>query len=133
MANEPTKPAAPLSRRVKHTGSDAPGGVGVPVKAAAEQSTTQAVDIIPSTKGERIMEQVGSHPILNGVKAAGEALVVPGASLILDGNVKSSAVHMLGAVVARALVGPVGWIYFAADSYSVSVSGKNLHEHFISK
>ena len=72
-------------------------------------------------------------PILNGVKAAGEAIVVPGASLLLDGNIKGSATHIVGAYVARALLGPIGWAYIAADSFSVSVSGKNLHEHLLSK
>jgi hypothetical protein len=72
-------------------------------------------------------------PILNGVKAAGEVFVVPGSSLILDGNVKGSVAHVGGAYLARAIFGPIGWAYFAADSFSVSVTGKNLHEHFISK
>ena len=72
-------------------------------------------------------------PILNGIKAAGEVMVVPGASLLLDGNIKGSATHIVGAYVARALLGPIGWAYLAADSFSVSVSGKNLHEHLLSK
>ncbi len=72
-------------------------------------------------------------PVLNGFKAAGEAMVIPGASLLLDGNIKSGVTHVAGAYVARALIGPIGWAYMAADSFSVSVSGKNLHEHFLSK
>jgi hypothetical protein len=74
---------------------------------------------------------VSGSPVLNGVKIAGEALVVPGASLLLDGNVKAGATHIVGAVVARALLGPLGWAYVAADSFSVSVSGKHLHQQFI--
>ncbi len=77
------------------------------------------------------MVEKSETPILNGVKAAGEVFVFPGSSLILDGNVKSGATHMVGACLARVLLGPVGWAYVAADSWSVSVSGKNLHEHFI--
>lgn len=72
-----------------------------------------------------------NSPILNGVKVAGEALVVPGASLLLDGNVKDGATHIVAAFVARALLGPVGWAYIAADSFSKSVSGKHLHQQFI--
>jgi len=74
---------------------------------------------------------VNGSPILNGVKAAGEAFAFPGASLVIDGNIKSAAVHVAGAVVARALIGPIGWFYFAADSFSKSVSGKNLHQYFV--
>jgi len=71
--------------------------------------------------------------LVNGVKAAGEVLLVPGASLILDGNVKGATTHVVGAFVARALLGPIGWAFMAADSFSVSVSGKNIHEHFLTK
>ncbi len=74
---------------------------------------------------------VSGTPILNGVKAAGEALAFPGASLVIDGNVKSAAIHLAGACAARALIGPIGWFYFAADSFSKSVSGKNLHQYFV--
>jgi len=72
-------------------------------------------------------------PILNGVKLAGEVLVVPGTSLLLDGNIKSGAFHVAGAYAARALLGPIAWAYVAADSFSVSVSGKHLHQQFASK
>jgi len=74
---------------------------------------------------------VNGTPILNGVKAASEALAFPGASLVIDGNVKGAALHVVGACAARALLGPVGWFYFAANSFSKSVSGKNLHQYFI--
>lgn len=77
---------------------------------------------------------VSSAPVLNnGVKVAGEALVVPGASLLLDGNVKGAATHIVAAFIARALLGPVGWAYVAANSFSVSVSGKHLHQQFIGR
>jgi hypothetical protein len=94
-------------------------------------ATTQVVEVVRSIEGEKEMQSV--TPILNGVKVAGEAMVIPGASLLLDGNIKGAATHIAGAYVARALLGPIGWAFFAADSFSVSVSGKNLHEHFLSK
>jgi hypothetical protein len=90
-----------------------------------------------SPKGETVMVDVqdtnlvNGSPILNGVKAAGEALAFPGASLVIDGNIKSAAIHLAGATVARVLIGPIGWFYFAADSFSKSVSGKSLHSYFI--
>jgi len=74
---------------------------------------------------------VSGSPVLNGVKIAGEALVVPGTSLLLDGNVKSGTTHIVGAFIARALLGPFGWAYVAADSFSLSVTGKHLHQQFI--
>jgi len=77
------------------------------------------------------MVQTAGTPVLNGVKAAGEVFLVPGSSLILDGDVKDAAIHVAGAYVARALLGPIGWAYFAADSYSKSVSGKSLYQYFI--
>jgi hypothetical protein len=95
----------------------------------------RTADVIDSIEGEEEMhtETHNGTPVLNAVKAAGEAFVIPGASLLLDGNVKSGATHLAGAYVARALLGPIGWAYFAADSFSVSVSGKNLFGHFSSK
>ncbi len=77
------------------------------------------------------MPQRTDAPVLtNTLKVAGEALVVPGASLVVDGDLKGGALHIVGAYVARALVGPIGWALMAADSYSVSVSGKHFHQHF---
>jgi hypothetical protein len=98
-------------------------------------AATRVVEVVRSTEGEKEMQSVthSGTPILNGVKVAGEAMVIPGASLLLDGNVKGGATHIAGAYVARALLGPIGWAYLAADSFSVSVSGKNLHEHSLSK
>ena len=69
---------------------------------------------------------------VNGVKAVGEVFV-PGASLVLDGNVKGAATHVVAGLVAKALIGPIGWGLVAADSFSVSVSGKSLYDHFTSK
>jgi hypothetical protein len=104
-------------------------------KEQTPQSTTQVEGVILSPKGEMVMAQVqdanlvNGTPILNGVKAAGEAFAFPGASLVIDGNVKAAAIHVVGAYAARALLGPVGWFYFAADSFSKSVSGKSLYEN----
>ncbi len=66
----------------------------------------------------------------NGVKAIAEAAVLPGSSLILDGDVKGGALHAVGGLLARALLGPLGWAYVATNSFSKSVSDKHLHQHF---
>ena len=63
------------------------------------------------------------------VKLVGEALL-PGVSLALDGDIKSGVIHFVGGAVGKALIGPVGWIYAAADSYSKSTTGKHFHQHF---
>jgi hypothetical protein len=128
-----------LPRKAK----SAPGSKAPVVEATAVKqdvnpaSTVQAVVVSRSTEGDRLMTQevevaqTAGSPILNGVKAVGEIAVVPGASLILDGNIKDAAIHVAGAYAARALLGPLGWAYFAADSYSKSVSGKSLYQYFV--
>jgi hypothetical protein len=93
------------------------------------------METVQTQQGETNMktatQAASSSPVLNGVKVAGETLVVPGASLLLDGNVKDGTTHIVAAFVARALLGPLGWAYVAADSFSKSVSGKHLHQQFI--
>src|ERR1700743_2205889 len=61
-----------------------------------------------------------------GVKLAGEAVVVPGASLFLDGRVLLGSVHVAAAFAAKMALGPLGWALVAANSYSRSVTGKHL-------
>jgi hypothetical protein len=78
------------------------------------------------SKGKNTM----STELKNGIKAVGEAFVAPGSSLIIDGDVKNGALHLVGGLAAKSLVGPIGWGLIAADSFSLSVSGKHLHQHF---
>ena len=72
--------------------------------------------------------------LVNGAKAIGELAIVPGASQIVDGQVKSGLLHAAGGIVGLAMLGPVlgplAWIGFAADSYSKSVAGKSLQDQF---
>lgn len=68
----------------------------------------------------------GGDAVVNGVKLVGEGLVVPGSSLLLDGDVTRGIGHALAGVVAQALIGPLGWFLVAANSYATSVSGQNL-------
>lgn len=64
----------------------------------------------------------------NAVKLVGEVAVVPGTSQLLDGNVPYGIGYAVLGLAARALLGPVGLLLVAADSFSSSVSGKHLHE-----
>jgi hypothetical protein len=71
-----------------------------------------------------------SQLAMNGVKAVADVGILPGTSQFLEGDVKSGALHALAAVVAGALIGPVGWFLVGASSASKSVSGKSLFQHF---
>jgi hypothetical protein len=68
----------------------------------------------------------GETPVLgNAAKIIGEA-VLPGASLVMEGQVATGLLHTVAAVVGGALLGPIGVILVAANSYSSSVRGEGL-------
>ncbi|BCQ27157.1 hypothetical protein NK8_53460 (plasmid) [Caballeronia sp. NK8] len=69
-----------------------------------------------------------TSPATNGVKLVGEAFV-PGASLLMDGNVVNGAAHVAAGIGIKMLFGPVGLLLAAADSYSKSVTDKYLWNH----
>ena len=73
-------------------------------------------------------EPTDASVFANGIKMVGEA-IVPGASLLMDGRLGNGAAHALVGLGARALLGPIGVVLVAADSYSKSVSGKYLWNH----
>jgi hypothetical protein len=64
--------------------------------------------------------------IVNGVKLVGEILLLPGTSLLLDGKVKPGLLHAGAGVLARLVLGFPGLAVVAANSYSLSLTGKNL-------
>ncbi len=68
-----------------------------------------------------------SGVIENGIKLIGEA-VIPGASLILDGDIKGGAGHAIVGLATATLLGPAR-LLVAANSFSKSVSEKHLHNH----
>lgn len=69
-----------------------------------------------------------SDVINNGVKLVGETML-PGASLLLDGNLVNGAAHAAVGVAAATFVAPWAVLLVVADSFSKSVSGKNLWDH----
>ena len=71
------------------------------------------------------------HMAMNGVKAIADVGVLPGLSRLLDGHVKSGVLHVLTALVAGSVFGPLGWYAVGANSFSKSVSGKHLYQHFV--
>lgn len=72
----------------------------------------------------------GTEAMGNGVKMIGETCL-PGASLLIDGDFKGGGLHVVGGLLARWALGPIGWLAFATNSFSKSLTTKNLHEHFI--
>lgn len=85
-----------------------------------------------STKTTNGSQTTPGRILVNGVKAIADVGVLPGSSLLIDGDVKSGALHAIGGLLAGAIFGPIGWLAFSADAFSKSVSGRNLHRHFIS-
>ena len=63
--------------------------------------------------------------LTNGVKLVGEA-ILPGASLLMDGKFAEGAGHVVVGIGARIVLGPIGALIVAADSFSKSVADKNL-------
>ncbi len=92
---------------------------------AQQQSAAKSGD---AQKSEA--EMAPTTAVHRGVKLAGEALVAPGASLLLDGQVLTGGAHLVGGLVAASVLGPLGWILVAANSYSKSVTGEHLHKQF---
>lgn len=76
------------------------------------------------------MPDLAGNVLLNrGVKILGEVGLAPGTSRLLDGKIVEGGLHVIGGIAARALLGPIGWVLVAANSYSRSVSNQHLHEH----
>ena len=65
----------------------------------------------------------------NAVKLVGEA-VIPGASLLMDGQILQGGAHLVVGAVARAFIGPIGVALVIANSYAKSLTGKNLLKQF---
>lgn len=64
----------------------------------------------------------------NGVKLVGETLL-PGTSLMIDGDIKGGLAHAALGLLATAALGPLAWVAVAADSYARSVTGRTLVDH----
>ncbi len=76
----------------------------------------------------KIQVSEGSSVIDNAVKLVGETFV-PGASLLLHGHVAEGLLHTVLGFTARAVLGPLGYVLVAGNSFSKATTGKNLHEH----
>ncbi|ETX01210.1 MAG: hypothetical protein ETSY1_08235 [Candidatus Entotheonella factor] len=67
--------------------------------------------------------------IENGVKMVGE-IVLPGASLFLDGDIKAGTGHAVVGLAAWAFMGPARFLV-SANSFSKSVTDEHLHTHLL--
>lgn len=74
------------------------------------------------------METPKQETIDKAIKLFGEVLL-PGASLLMDGKVVSGGAHVIAGAVAKAAIGPVGTAVVIANSYSESTTGTNLLKH----
>jgi len=66
--------------------------------------------------------------VKNGIKLIGERFV-PGASLLIDGKIVEGSIHAALGFTAKAIFGLPGALVLAANSYSKSVTGKDLLDH----
>jgi len=74
-------------------------------------------------------KQSGSQTMENAVKLVGD-LLVPGASLLMDGKLAAGGAHLVAGAVARVALGPLGLLLVAANSYSTTMTGKGLLKQF---
>jgi hypothetical protein len=72
-------------------------------------------------------------PLMNGARLIGDFLM-PGVGLVVDGDVKRGVAHAAVAIGTRTLLsgffGPIVWVAAGLNSYSTSVTGKNLIDQF---
>jgi hypothetical protein len=66
--------------------------------------------------------------LINGVKVLADVAVLPGSSLMIDGDVTGGLLHSAGAVIAAGLFGPIGWAAVIASALSKSIAGRGLLE-----
>lgn len=75
------------------------------------------------------MEQSSQPVAINGFKLVGERLL-PGASLMMEGQIVAGAAHTIVSTLARVALGPAGVALVAANSFATSTTGKNLLKQF---
>ena len=75
---------------------------------------------------EQEMTEHSTNVLRDGGKLLGEVILTPGASLLLDGDIKSGMGHVVAGLLARVVFGVPGVLLVAANSYSASRTGKSL-------
>ncbi|HEY3381335.1 MAG TPA: DUF6072 family protein [Vicinamibacterales bacterium] len=72
------------------------------------------------------MPDTKTTPIGRGLRVAADMLLLPGSSLLLDGKVKPGLLHVGVGVAAGFALGIPAALLVAANSISLSFTGKNL-------
>ena len=67
--------------------------------------------------------------VSNAVKLAGNLIMWPGTSQLLEGNVPAAGLHAILGLAAGAFLGAPGILLAAANSFAQSATNKNLYEH----
>jgi len=101
-----------------------------PLPSPSETAAPKPAELERSTEHSKEAKSMNDATVSNAVKLAGEGLIAPGTSLLLDGDFKAGGAHVIAGLAAKALLGPICWLLVAASSYSRSTTGKKLHEHF---
>ncbi|ETX06970.1 DUF6072 family protein [Candidatus Entotheonella palauensis] len=73
------------------------------------------------------MAEQNDDVVNRSIKLLGESLLTPGFSLLLDGQIKQGTLHTGLGLLARVALGIPGAFLVAANSYSVSTTGKSLY------
>jgi len=106
------------------------------VKASSDPGTSDMAAVPTPVYGEKQMTQTTTTPaevFANGARLVGDAML-PGISQVVNGDIKNGALHAAVAVGATVLGGglvvPIVWAASAMNSYSRSVTGRNVIDHF---
>ncbi|NOX92483.1 MAG: hypothetical protein GXP18_08560 [Gammaproteobacteria bacterium] len=99
--------------------------------AANESKNTIPIIAPPAETTIHETKHPDQDPITKSLKLLGEVVFTPGASLLVDGNVKSGIIHVGVGFVARRMFGLPGALLVGANSYSQSVTGKSLLGHIL--
>jgi len=75
------------------------------------------------------MDKPSSSTIDNALRLFGEAFV-PGASLLMKGEIVSGSAHLIIGSWAKVAIGPIGHALVIANSYTEASTGKSLLKHF---
>jgi Family of unknown function (DUF6072) len=102
------------------------GAVGSSLKNSVCSSMVKNISVLFVLNDEASMPNSGV--VGNTIKLVGE-IIVPGASLLVDGDIKTGVGHLVVGLVARALLGPLGLAVVNVNSFAQSVSDKSLFDH----
>ena len=91
-------------------------------------SQTNAENNDSQTENSRQEKSETARMLENGVKLIGER-IVPGASLLMDGQIVEGAAHAAVGFGARMVFGVPGAVALMANSYTKSVTGKGILTH----